>query len=96
MTSLRNGVLYGHCDENIGANVVKISDPNQRIPVPVVNHATTGSSWWKNSASPMKKRRNASWSRRGSADAIPKTFHRSTPASRKNRSLSRSIGSWVS
>ena len=57
---MRNGVLYGHCDENVGANVVKNSDPNQRIPVPVVNHATTGSSWWKNSASPMKKRRNAS------------------------------------
>ena len=57
MASLRDGVLYGHCDENVGASVVKSSDPNQRIPVTVVNHATTGSSWWKNSASPMKKRR---------------------------------------
>ena len=36
MASLRNGVLYGHCDENVGAKVAKRSDPNQRIPVPVV------------------------------------------------------------
>ena len=91
MAPLRKGVLYGHCDENIGASVAKSRDPNQRIPVTVVNHATIGSSWWKNSASPMKKRRNASWRRRGSADAIPKAFHRSTPASRKKRSLSLSM-----
>ena len=31
MASLSNGVLYGHCDENIGASVAKRRDPSQRL-----------------------------------------------------------------
>ena len=93
MVSFRKGVLYGHCDENMGASVVKRKNVNQRIMVPVVSHATIVSNWCRNNTSPMKKRSRASWRRRGSEDAMANTFHRSIPASRKNRSLSRSTGS---
>ena len=85
MTPLGKEVLYGYCNENVDVNVAKSSSyPNQRILTTMVNHGTTGYSRWKNSGSPMKKKR-------GSADAIAKAFHRSIPASRKKLSLSRSI-----
>ena len=91
MTPLGKEVFYGYCNENVGANVAKSSYPNQRILMTVVNHGTTGYSRWKNSTSPMKKKK-----KRGSADAIANTFHRSTSASRKKLSLNRSIESCVS
>ena len=44
MMPLRKGILYGHCDENVGVSVVKTNDPSQRIDIPVVNQATIASS----------------------------------------------------
>ena len=44
MMPLRKGILYGHCDENVGVSVVKTKDPDQMIEIPVVDHATIASS----------------------------------------------------
>ena len=93
MIFLRKEVLYGHCDEITGAGVVKRKDVNDGMTFPVRNPATIASMWCRNNTSPMKR---ASWRMRGSEDAIADTFHCSILASRKNKSLSRSLKSWVS
>ena len=89
------GVLYGHCEDKAGVNVVKIKKASHAMNGMVVIHPTMELKPRRKILNPMKNRKRASWRRRGRVAAIFNTCHFSRPSLRKNRIRTRYCGFWT-